>query len=85
MRVYQNFGYALNRSSVAQYSNGTPVDIGSVQPGDLIFYTNGGSSIHHVEIYIGNGQIVHASTESTGIIVSSMYSQRPYGARRIIN
>ena len=51
------------------YGGGTPVDLGSLQPGDLIFYSDGGY-IGHVSIYIGNGQVVHASSPSTGIIVS---------------
>lgn len=84
MRVYQNFGYTLNRSSRAQYSNGVPVSIDSVQPGDLIFYAYSNGTIHHVALYIGNGQIVHACDSRTGIIVSNMYYDTPYGARRII-
>ena len=85
MRVYQHFGYNLNRTSGAQYSNGVPVGLDELVPGDLVFYAYSNGRIHHVAIYIGNGQIVHASTESTGIIVSSMYIQTPCGARRIIN
>lgn len=84
MRVYQNFGYQLNRSSRAQFNNGVPVDIDNLQPGDLVFYAYSDGTIHHVAIYIGNGQIVHANDSSTGIIVSSAYYKTPYGARRII-
>ena len=43
----------------------------NLQPGDLLFYDNG-SGIGHVSMYIGNGQVVHASNEQTGIIVSSV-------------
>ena len=53
-----------------------------IQPGDLLFYKYGGSTISHVAIYIGGGQIIHASTEETGIIISGMGS--PCAARRII-
>lgn len=84
MRVYQNFGYSLNRSSRAQYSNGVPVDINQLQPGDLVFYAYSNGTIHHVALYIGNGQIVHACDSRTGIIVSNVYYDTPYGARRII-
>ena len=54
----------------------------SLQPGDLLFYKYGGSTISHVAIYIGGGQIIHASTDETGIIISGMGS--PCAARRII-
>ncbi len=47
-----------------------------MQPGDLIFY-GGGSGINHVAMYIGNGQIVHASTESTGIKLSDWNYRNP--------
>lgn len=68
--VFAAFGIYLPRTAEEQaYGGGTPVDLGSLQPGDLIFYSDGGY-IGHVSIYIGNGQVVHASSPSTGIIVS---------------
>lgn len=84
MSVFAHFGYSLNRSSRDQIYNGTNIGIYEVQPGDLLFYNNGGSTIGHVALYIGNGQIVHASTERTGIIVSNAYYQTPCGATRIL-
>lgn len=84
MRVYEHFGYTINRSSRAQFSNGVPVEISNLQPGDLVFYAYSNGTIHHVALYIGNGQIVHACDSRTGIIVSSVYYDTPYGARRII-
>lgn len=84
MSVYRHFGYSLNRSSRDQIYNGTNIGIYEVQPGDLLFYNNGGSTIGHVAIYIGDGKIVHASTPKTGIIVSNAYYQTPCGATRIL-
>lgn len=84
MSVFAHFGYSLNRSSRDQIYNGTNIGIYEVQPGDLLFYNNGGSTIQHVALYIGNNQIVHASTEKTGIIVSNAYYQTPCGATRIL-
>ena len=55
-----------------------------LQAGDLIFYAANGRGISHVAIYIGGGKVVHASTPRTGIIVSSVYHQSPYCARRIV-
>ena len=82
MSVYAHFGYGLSRSSYTQVNNGRAVSMSSLQPGDLLFYKYGGSTISHVAIYIGGGQIIHASTEETGIIISGMGS--PCAARRII-
>jgi cell wall-associated NlpC family hydrolase len=85
MSVYANFGYSLPHSSALQATMGTAVDLSAVSPGDLIFYKNGGTTIGHVALYIGNGQVVHASTSSTGIIVSNMYYSTPCKAVRIVN
>lgn len=85
MSVYANFGIGLNRTSRAQASNGYAVGMNELQPGDLVFYAANGRSISHVALYIGGGQVVHASTPRTGIIVSSVYHQSPYCARRIVN
>ena len=78
MAVYAQFGYSLSHSSGVQMGQGTAVSLDAVQPGDIICYSG------HVGLYIGGGQIVHASTESTGIIISNMYYTSPIGARRIV-
>lgn len=85
MSVYANFGYSLPHQSGSQSGCGTRVSLDSLLPGDLLFYTNGGSSIGHVALYIGNGQVVHASTPSTGIKISSANYRTPLCAVRIIN
>lgn len=78
MAVYQNFGISLPRSSYAQSSVGRGVSYSEAQPGDVIYY--GG----HVGIYIGNGQIVHASTERTGIKITSATYRSIITVRRIV-
>lgn len=83
MRIFEHFGYSLSRTSGAQSNNGKRVSLSEIQPGDLLFYSRGGS-IGHVAIYIGNGQIIHASTERTGIIISNAYYATPACATRII-
>ena len=65
MSVYANFGVSLPHSSGAIAGCGVPVTDGNYQPGDVICY-NG-----HVGIYIGNGQMVHASNSTNGIIISN--------------
>ncbi|KAB0578689.1 cell wall-associated NlpC family hydrolase [Fusobacterium naviforme] len=69
-------GVALGRSSRDQAAEGTTVSAEQMQPGDLLFYGSG-SHVNHVAMYIGNGQIVHASTERTGIKVSSWNYRAP--------
>lgn len=78
MAVYQAFGYSLPRSSYAQSSAGRAVSYSEAQPGDIIYY--GG----HVGIYIGNGQIVHASTERTGIKITAATYRSIITVRRIV-
>ena len=78
MSVYANFGVSLPHSSAADRSQGYGVDgLENAQPGDLICYSG------HVGIYIGNGQIVHASNERTGIIVSNASYRSILAIRRI--
>lgn len=58
-------GISLPRSSGEQAGEGVAIDASQMRPGDLIFY--GGKRINHVAMYIGDGEIVHAATSSTGI------------------
>lgn len=78
MAVYANFGVSLPHSAKAQNGKGT--NVGSIEnaiPGDLVYYSG------HIGIYIGNGNIVHASNSRTGIIISNANYDRILGVRRI--
>lgn len=68
--VHKHFGITIPRVSRDQAKSGKSVSISSIQAGDIIYYGD------HVGIYIGNGQIVHASGVKTGIKISS-YTYRP--------
>ena len=84
MSVYAHFGYGLPRTAAAQMQGLSSVDLSSIQPGDLLFYRGRDGSIGHVTMYIGGGQVVHASSSTTGIIVSSVGYRTPCAAARII-
>ena len=79
--VMANFGIYIARTAADQSYGGTSVSISDIQPGDLLFYSDGGG-ISHVALYIGGGQIVHAATESQGIIISSYNYDSPVCAAR---
>ena len=81
MSVMANFGIGLARTAADQSYGGTSVAISDIQPGDLLFYSDG-SGISHVALYIGGGQIVHAATESQGIIISNYNYDTPVCAAR---
>ncbi|MDU2574560.1 MAG: NlpC/P60 family protein [Finegoldia magna] len=83
-------GISLYRNSAAQSNNGYPVSKSNLKQGDLLFFsTNGSGNISHVGIYVGNGKMIHASTPSTGVIISDIdsnyYSNTFVTARRILN
>lgn len=86
--VFNKMGIKLNRSSSAQTNNGTYIPKSKLKPGDLVFFkTNGSGNISHVGLYIGNGQMIHASS-SKGVtedsINSKYYKKRYATARRVL-
>lgn len=83
LSVFANYGVSLPHSSVAQSNSGTKISASEAQPGDLFFYGNG-SRINHVAIYIGNGQVVHASSPRTGIKISGAYYRNPVKVVRVL-
>lgn len=77
-RVYKDFGYSVPRTSYSLRSYGTGVSYSEAQPGDVVCYAG------HVGIYIGNGQIVHASTQRTGIKITTATYKEILSVRRIV-
>ncbi|MCF0128434.1 MAG: C40 family peptidase [Pseudobutyrivibrio sp.] len=76
LSVFAKYGISLPHHSGSQAGYGTSIKASAAQPGDLFFYSNG-SRINHVAIYIGGGQIVHASNPRTGIKISNAYYRTP--------
>lgn len=82
MRVFQHFGYSLPRVSGAQANATRRVKQGHERVGDLFFYGSG--SVSHVAIYMGHGQIIHASNRRDGIKISNAYYRKPLKIGRIL-
>lgn len=84
MSIYAAFGISIPRTADSQATVGQEVSLSALYPGDLIFYDHGNGSINHVALYIGNGQVIHASTPSTGIIIANINYRTPCKAVRIV-
>ena len=82
--VYAHFGYSINRTASAQLKNGVSVARSELQAGDLVFFHNGKSSsaATHVGIYIGDGDFIHASSNSYTVEISSLYAKN-YDAKYV--
>ncbi len=83
MGVMAKYGVYLSHSSRAQANEGTKISTSELKPGDLIFYGKG-SYINHVAIYIGGGQIVHASNKRDGIKISNYTYRNPIKCVRVL-
>ena len=81
--VFKKFGVTLPRTSREQAGVGTKISLADAKPGDLIFYAKGGT-INHVALYIGDGQVVHASNPRTGIRISNATYRSPATIRRVL-
>lgn len=86
-QVMAKFGYSISRTSSSQSGDGRAVSTSNLRAGDLVFYGDGGS-IDHVALYIGGGQVVHASNSAPyprgGIKISNVNYRIPICARRVI-
>lgn len=90
MYIYKKFGVSLPHSATSQSKIGIKVEKEELQPGDIVFFSNYKTykGIGHCGIYIGDGKFIHASTEKTGVITSSLnsgsYVKRYVTATRVI-
>lgn len=86
-QIMAKFGYSISRTSSSQSGDGRAISTSNLRAGDLVFYGDGGS-IDHVALYIGGGQVVHASNSAPyprgGIKISNVNYRTPICARRII-
>lgn len=84
MQIYKKYGISLPHYSVSQSRMGKSVKLSEAKPGDLVFYAKNGT-VNHVGIYIGNGQVIHASSPRTGIKISNVNYRSLHSVRRFID
>ena len=84
LSIFQKYGINLPHHAASQAQLGTKISLSEAQPGDLVFYAKNGR-INHVAIYIGGGQVIHASSPKTGIKISSVNYRSPASVRRYLN
>lgn len=82
--VYKEFGITINRCARDQAKQGQEIAYNEMQPGDLIFYDHGTGEIDHVGMYIGNGQVLHASNKRDGIKISKADYIKPVVIKRFL-
>lgn len=81
--AFRTIGVDLPRTSEEQSTTGTPVSLGSLQPGDLVFWGGQGSA-YHVGVYIGGGQFLAAQNPSKGVVIEPMSYDEPDFATRVL-
>lgn len=84
LSVFKKYGITLSHSSRAQANEGTKISASELKPGDLVFYANSSGTINHVAIYIGGGQVIHASSPKSGIKISKYNYRTPVKCVRVI-
>ena len=88
--IYKRHGILIPRDASAQIKEGKPIDRNDLQPGDLMFfaYNNGAGKVHHVGMYIGNGQMIHSPNSNSSVEIISIeattYKSEFAGARRYL-
>ncbi len=78
-QIFAAYGVSLPRTSSSQGSTGRSISYDEIQPGDLVHYSG------HIAIYIGNGQVVHASSPSTGVKISTWNYRSVASIRNVLD
>lgn len=84
LSIFKKYGVSLPHHSGSQAKQGKQISLSEAKPGDLVFYAKNGT-INHVAIYIGNGQVIHASSPRTGIKISNVSYRTPACVRRVLS
>lgn len=84
LSIFKKYGITLSHHAATQATEGTKISSSDLLPGDLVFYGNSSGSINHVAIYIGGGQVIHASSPKTGIRISNVNYRTPVKYVRVL-
>jgi len=85
MRAWEAGGVNLGHYTVAQYQQTQKIDVGSLRPGDLVFFASDMSNyqtIYHVGLYIGNGNMIAAPHTGANVRISSIWQSGLFGGGR---
>ncbi len=82
--VFKKYGIKLSRTSRVQANDGTKIKAADLKPGDLVFYADSTGTINHVALFIGGGQVIHASSPKNGIMISKYNYRTPVKCVRVI-
>lgn len=85
MSIYKKFGVKLSHHAASQAKEGVKISASDLQPGDLVFYANSSGSINHVAMYIGGGQVIHASSPKQGIRINKYNYRTPVKYVRVLS
>lgn len=85
LSVFKKYGVKLPHYSGSQAKMGTKISASELLPGDLVFYANSSGTINHVAIFIGGGQVIHASSPKSGIKISKYNYRTPVKCVRLLN
>ncbi len=88
VRVFGESGYGLPRTSRQQARVGRPVPLDAIEPGDLLFFASRGRPIRHVAIYLGDDEVIHASSRQGRVAIGDLsarwFRKHLVSARRIL-
>lgn len=86
MLLFAEYGYSISRTPAGQLEKaGRSIDYSEIQPGDIICYTNNGSTCTHVALYIGDGQIIHAANSRKGVVIYNADYDTIMGIKNVID
>lgn len=82
--VFSSCGYSVSRTADGQNTDGLGISLSMAEPGDIIVFGSG-STADHTAIYVGDGKIIHALNEESGVVLSDLsdYSSKAINVRRI--
>jgi cell wall-associated NlpC family hydrolase len=77
MMAWRKGGVSLPHYSAAQYQQSRHISAAQLRPGDLAFWGTSPNTIHHVALYIGSGQMIHAPRTGDVVKVAPLYAAAP--------